>query len=171
MIFSWDDRPSCSSLMKNDEILIDCDQFVDIGWKRGDWRSSIGKISDSDRNSVPDLVQPTVLQVLLLLLLWRFFICKTFFIYKSFLVQHMNGISQVFTSVSVKKIIEKISWFLLTFLTPFFTFFISPQNTRFPPPPFTCKSCSFSRTKSSLYLKTFLCSAHERDMQYDTAPV
>ena len=59
MIFSWDDRPSCSSLMKNDEILIDFDQFVDIGWKRGDWRSSVGKISDSDRNSVPSLVQPT----------------------------------------------------------------------------------------------------------------
>ena len=60
MNFSCEDRSSVSNMMKNDEILMDLDRLVEAYWKIGVRRSSVGKISDFDRNSDPVLVQVPV---------------------------------------------------------------------------------------------------------------
>ena len=57
MNFSCGYCPSVSSMMKNDEILMNFDQFVDIYSKLGVRRRSDGKISDFDRKQVDSLVE------------------------------------------------------------------------------------------------------------------
>ena len=58
--FSCVDCSSVSSRSKNDEILMDCYQFIDIDSKFGVGRSSVPEKSDFDRNSFGVLVQPPV---------------------------------------------------------------------------------------------------------------
>ena len=57
MNFSGDDRPSVSSMMKNNEKIMNFDRFMYTQSKSGPRRSSIRKVSDFDRNLVDDLVQ------------------------------------------------------------------------------------------------------------------
>ena len=52
MTFSCLDRPGVSSMMKNDEFLMNCDRFVDIGRNRGTRWNTNGKVSDSDQNLI-----------------------------------------------------------------------------------------------------------------------
>ena len=58
--FSCVDCSSVSSRSKNDEILMDCYQFIDIDSKFGVGRSSVPEKSDFDRNLLGVLVQPPV---------------------------------------------------------------------------------------------------------------
>ena len=63
MNFSGDGRPSVSSMMKNNEKIMNFDRFMYTQSKSGHRRSSIRKVSNFDRNSVGYLVQLPVLIV------------------------------------------------------------------------------------------------------------
>ena len=58
--FSYVDCSSVPSRSKNDEILMDCYQFIDIDSESGVGRSSLPEKSDFDRNLLGVLVQPPV---------------------------------------------------------------------------------------------------------------